>query len=157
ALQDRLDIRVVCGSASLPSVLADAGADDADMLVAVTSSDEINMIACQVAQTLFHIPRKIARVRENDYLCRDQELFTKMAIPVDVLISPEGLVTQRLEHLLEYPGALQVLDFAKGKVQLAAVRASYGSALVGHQIAELRAIVADADLRVAAIFRQERA
>ncbi|PKM04807.1 MAG: Trk system potassium transporter TrkA [Gammaproteobacteria bacterium HGW-Gammaproteobacteria-6] len=156
ALQDRLDLRTLCGSASHPQILAQAGAEDADMLVAVTSSDEINMIACQVAQSLFNVPRKIARVREHDYLTRSEALFNRDAIPVDVLISPEALVTRSLKRLLQYPGALQVLDFAGGKAQLVAVKARYGGALVGQQIASLRQHLPDVDLRVAAIFRRER-
>lgn len=156
-LQDRLDLRTICGSASLPHILAQAGAEDADMLVAVTSSDEINMIACQVAQSLFNLPRKIARVREHDYLANREALFSRDAVPVDVLISPEALVTRSLRRLLQYPGALQVLDFAEGKAQLVAVKARYGGALVGQQIASLRQHLPDVEIRVAAIFRRERA
>lgn len=157
ALQDRLDIRVVCGSASLPSVLTEAGAEDADMVIAVTSSDEINMVACQVAQTFFQTPRRIARVREQNYLARDKALFSDDAVPVSVLINPEDLVTQRLIHLLEYPGALQVLDFAEGRLQLVAVQAQFEGVLAGRKISELRAHIPKYDMRVAAIFRHEHA
>ena len=157
ALQDKLNVRVVVGSASLPGTLRQAGADDADMLIAVTSSDEINMVACQVAMTFFQVPRKIARVREADYLAAEQSLFSEKGVPVDVLISPENLVTERLVHLLEYPGALQVLDFADGRLQLVAVKASFGGELTGRQIAELRQHIANYDMRIAAVFRQEQA
>jgi trk system potassium uptake protein TrkA len=152
-LQDRLDIRTVRGRASYPEVLYQAGADDADMIIAVTSSDETNMIACQVAYTLFHTPTKIARVRSIEYL-KHARLFTQEALPVDVLISPEQLVTDYIEHLIEYPGALQVLDFANGSVQLVAVHAYYGGPLVGHELRELREHMPGIDARVAAIFRQ---
>ncbi|SDR71714.1 trk system potassium uptake protein TrkA [Halopseudomonas xinjiangensis] len=155
-LQDRLDVRTLRGSASHPQVLAQAGAQDADMLVAVTSSDEINMIACQVGQSLFNIPTKIARVREADYLSRDKQLFKREAVPIDVLISPEELVTRNLKRLIEYPGALQVLDFAGGRAQLVAVRAHYGGALVGQEIASLKEHTPSVDTRVAAIFRKSR-
>ncbi|MFT6614791.1 MAG: trk system potassium uptake protein TrkA [Halopseudomonas sp.] len=155
-LQDRLDVRTLNGSGSHPQVLAKAGAEDADMLVAVTNSDEINMIACQVAYSLFNIPTRIARVREPDYLTRDGALFSREAIPVDVLISPESLVTRGIKRLLQYPGALQVLDFADGKVQLVAVKARYGGALVGQRIAALREHLPGIDMRVAAIFRKEQ-
>ena len=121
-LSDRLDIRTIQGRGSFPTVLRQAGADDADMLVAVTRSDEINMIACQVAYTLFRTPTKIARVRESAYLTRSG-LFDNEAIPIDVLISPEQVVTNHIKRLLEYPGALQVIDFADGKAQLVGVRA----------------------------------
>lgn len=157
ALQDKLNVRVVVGSASLPITLRQAGADDADMLIAVTSSDEINMVACQVAMTFFQVPRKIARVRESDYLAADQTLFSENGVPVDVLISPENLVTERLVHLLEYPGALQVLDFADGRLQLVAVKASFGGQLTGRQIGELRQYIANYDMRIAAVFRKEQA
>ena len=152
-LQDRLDIRTVRGRASYPEVLSQAGADDADMIIAVTSSDETNMIACQVAYTLFHTPTKIARVRSIEYL-NHARLFAQEALPVDVLISPEQLVTDYIERLIEYPGALQVLDFANGSVQLVAVHAYYGGPLVGHELRELREHMPGIDARVAAIFRQ---
>jgi trk system potassium uptake protein TrkA len=154
-LQDRLDIRTVTGHASHPDTLAQAGADDADMVLAVTSSDETNMIACQVAYTLFHTPTKIARVRSLEYL-NHSRLFTQEALPVDVLISPEQLVTDYIERLIENPGALQVLDFAGGRVQLVAVRAYYGGPLVGQELRELKEHIPGADARVAAIFRSGR-
>ncbi|EPJ91565.1 MULTISPECIES: Trk system potassium transporter TrkA [Pseudomonas] len=155
-LGDRLDIRTVQGRASLPNVLRQAGADDADMLVAVTNSDETNMVACQVAYTLFHTPTKIARVREAAYLTRGQELFDNDAIPVDVLISPEQVVTNYIKRLIEHPGALQVIDFAEGKAQLVAVKAYYGGPLIGQQLRQLREHMPNVDTRVAAIFRRDR-
>ncbi|WP_017902515.1 Trk system potassium transporter TrkA [Pseudomonas asplenii] len=154
-LGDRLDIRTVQGRASFPTILRQAGADDADMLVAVTNSDETNMVACQVAHTLFHTPTKIARVRESAYLTR-AELFDNDAIPVDVLISPEQVVTNYIKRLIETPGALQVIDFAEGKAQLVAIRAYYGGPLVGQQLRQLREHMPNADTRVAAIFRRDR-
>jgi len=156
-LADRLDIRTIEGSASNPSVLESAGARDADMLIAVTNSDEVNMIACQVAHTLFNVPTKIARIREHDYLYGDHALFGSKAMPVDVLISPEELVTLHIKKLIQHPGALQVLDFAGGKAQLVAVKAYYGGPLVGREIAYLRTHMPKIDTRVAAIFRQDRA
>ena len=155
ALGDRLDIRTVHGRGSFPTVLQQAGADDADMLVAVTSSDETNMVACQVAYTLFQTPTKIARVRESAYLTRSG-LFANAAIPVDVLISPEQVVTHYIKRLIEYPSALQVIDFAGGKVQMVAVKAYYGGPLVGQQLRQLRTHMPNVDTRVAAIFRRDR-
>ncbi|KOY01886.1 Trk system potassium transporter TrkA [Pseudomonas nunensis] len=154
-LGDRLDIRTVQGRASFPTVLRQAGADDADMLVAVTNSDETNMVACQVAHTLFHTPTKIARVREAAYLTRGG-LFNNDAIPVDVLISPEQVVTNYIKRLIEHPGALQVIDFAEGKAQLVAVKAYYGGPLVGQQLRQLREHMPNVETRVAAIFRRDR-
>lgn len=155
-LGDRLDIRTIVGRGSFPTVLRQAGADDADMLVAVTNSDETNMVACQVAFTLFRTPTKIARVREASYLVRS-DLFDNEAIPVDVLISPEQLVTNYIKRLIEYPGALQVIDFAQGKAQLVAVKAYYGGPLVGQELRQLRQHMPSVDTRVAAIFRRNRA
>jgi trk system potassium uptake protein TrkA len=114
ALQDRLDIGTVTGGASYPNILHKAGAEDADMLIAVTNSDEINMMACQVAHTLFNTPTKISRVRSPNYLSHQKQLFTRENIPVDVIIGPEQLVTQNIQRLIANPGALQVLDFAEG-------------------------------------------
>ncbi len=151
-LQDHLDIRTVCGGASHPSVLENAGAEDADMVIALTNSDEVNMTACQVAQSIFNTPKKIARIRSQDYINRP-ELFSKESIPVDVMISPEGLVTDYIHHLIEHPSALQVLDFAFGKVQLVAVKAYYGGLLVGHELQTIRQHIPGVDMRVAAIFR----
>jgi trk system potassium uptake protein TrkA len=154
-LGDRLDIRTVQGRGSFPTVLRQAGADDADMLVAVTNSDETNMVACQVAYTLFHTPTKIARVREGAYLTR-AGLFDNDAIPVDVLISPEQVVTNYIKRLIEYPGALQVIDFGNGKAQLVGVKAYYGGPLVGQQLRQLRTHMPNVETRVAAIFRRDR-
>ena len=152
-LQDRLDLRTIHGHASHPDVLARAGADDADMIIAVTNSDEINMVACQVAYTLFHTPTKIARVRAVEYL-RHMQLFTPEACPVDMIISPEQLITDYILRLIQYPGALQVLDFAGGKVQLVGLKAYYGGPLVGNDLRELRKHMPNVETRVAAIFRR---
>lgn len=152
-LQDRFDLRTVQGYASHPEVLDRAGAQDADMIIAVTNSDETNMVACQVAYTLFHTPTKIARIRENQYQTHT-ELFAQEALPIDVLISPEQEVTDYIKRLIEFPGALQVLDFADGKIQLVAARAFYGGPLVGHRLAELPEQLPGVETRVMAIYRR---
>lgn len=152
-LRDRIDIGVVTGSASHPDVLISAGIEDADMLVAVTSNDEINMIACQVAHSLFRTPTKIARVRSQSYLSHGN-LFSNDVIPIDVLISPERLVSDYIYRLIEHPGALQVLDFAEGRVQLVAVKAYYGGPLVGQELRYMRQHMPSVQTRVAAIYRR---
>jgi len=154
ALQDRLDIRTVRGPASLPTVLEQAGTADAEMLVALTDSDETNMIACQVAYTLFNTPTKIARIRSGSYTLYREQLFRDDALPIDVMISPEQLVTDYIQRIIEHPGALQVLDFADGKVRLVGVRAYEGSALIGQALRTLPERMPGIDTRVAAIFRQ---
>ncbi|HEY3488087.1 MAG TPA: Trk system potassium transporter TrkA [Gammaproteobacteria bacterium] len=155
-LQDRLDIKTVAGMGAHPSVLRQAGAEDADMLIAVTSSDETNMVACQVAYTLFHIPTKIARVRASDYQT-ERQLFDRLATPIDVLISPERILTDHIQHLIEYQGALQVMDFAGGKVQLVAVRTFPGAPLVGHMVRTLKQHMPGLRTKVVAVYRQGRA
>ncbi len=155
-LQDHMDINTVLGEASYPDVLRRAGAEDADMVIAVTDSDETNMIACQVAYTLFHTPTKIARVRALEYL-NHASIFSQEALPVDVLISPEELITKNIQRLIEHPGALQVLDFADGQVQLVGVKAYYGGPLVGHELRRIRDHMPNIDTRVAAIYRRNRA
>ena len=154
-LQDRLDVHTVAGNAAFPSVLEAAGAAEADILVALTNSDEVNMIACAVAYRLFRTPTKIARIRSPEYTSRPQ-LFSEMAIPVDVFISPEQLVTEYLEQLIHQPGALQVLEFAAGKVRLAGARAEPGGALVGHALRELPEHLGRVETRVVAIYRGGR-
>ncbi len=155
ALQDRLDLRTVCGHASHPEVLKRAGAEDADMILAVTNSDETNMVACQIAHVLFHTPTKIARVRATEYLNFPQ-LFKENAFAIDVLISPDQAVTDYIQRLIEYPGALQVLDFAHGKVRMVAVRVHYGGLLLGRELRALREHMPGIQTRVAAIFRRNK-
>ena len=156
-LHNHLDLRTICGEAAHPDILAKAGAENTDLLIAVTNSDETNMIACQIAWLLFKIPTKIARVRDPSYLKNKDKLFSKDVeggIPVDVVISPEQVVTDHIFKLIRYPGALQVLDFAHGLVRLVAVKAYYGGPLVGNALATLKQHIPNVDTRVAAIFRQ---
>jgi trk system potassium uptake protein TrkA len=155
-LQDRLDIRTLAGHASHPAVLEQAGMADADMLIALTDNDEVNMIACQIAYTLFNTPRRIARVRSGGYLSYKDQLLNDQALPIDVLISPEQLVTDYIQRIIEHPGSLQVLDFAEGQVRLMGVRAYEGSSLVGQALRTLPDRMPGIDTRVAAIFRQGR-
>ncbi len=155
-LQDRLDIRTVLGHASHPDVLLRAGAEDADMVLAVTNSDETNMVACQVAYSLFRTPTKIARVRAFEYLTYPQ-LFASDTIPIDVMISPEQVIIDYVKRLIAHPGALQVLDFADGLVQLVAVKAYHDGPLVGQALRCLPEHMPGVDTRVAAIFRRGQA
>ena len=152
SLQEKYDLQTINGQASHPSVLEKAGANDADMIIAVTNSDETNMVACQVAYTVFHTPMKIARVRNNEYL-KSTALFDQEAMPVDVLISPEQLVTEYIARLISFPGALQVLDFAAGRVQMVAVKITGQSTIIGKKIGELAEHLPNTDFRIASIFR----
>jgi trk system potassium uptake protein TrkA len=155
-LQEQTGIRTLVGHASHPDVLKLAGIDDADMLLAVTNSDEVNMIACQVAHSLFHTPIRLARVRSPDYMAHPR-LFRPEAVPINFIINPEQLVTTFIEHLIESPGVLQILDFAGGMAQLVAVQAQHGGALVGKALHTLNQWKPAAETRVVAIFRHDRA
>ncbi len=154
-LKDHMDVGTAVGWPSHPDVLARAGAEDADMIIAVTENDEVNMIACQIAFSLFKTPKKICRLRSGSYIAAEN-LFNPEAIAVDVVISPEYLVSTYIARLIDLPGSLQVLDFADGKAQLVAVKAYYGGPLVGQEIRLLREHMPKVDTRVAAIFRRNR-
>jgi trk system potassium uptake protein len=154
-LQSRVDVRTVAGSASFPAVLEAAGIADTDMLVALTSSDEVNMVACEIANALYRTPTKIARIRAREYTSQDR-LFAEGALAVDVWISPEQLVTEYIERLIRNPGALHVVDFADGRARLVGMQARKGGLLVGQQLRTLRDHMPNADARIAAIYRNGR-
>ncbi len=153
-LQDRLDLRTVTGNAAHPAVLEKAGAHDADLIFAVTRSDETNLVACKLAARLFNTPMRIARIRAVDYL-QHQEIFADDSFAVDFAICPEQILTDHIVKLIEFPEALQVLEFAGGKVSLVAVRAFHGGPMVGHQLQDIRRHMPNVETRVAAIFRQD--
>ena len=155
-LKDRLDIATVEGQVSYPNIHESAGARDADMLIAITESDETNLVACQVAYSLFRTPKKICRLRSNSYVA-EKKLFCPEAIPIDVVISPEQEVSHYIKSLIDLPGSLQVLDFANGLVQLVGVKATRGGPLIDQEISQLREHMPNVDTRVAAIFRSNRA
>jgi trk system potassium uptake protein TrkA len=151
-LQDRLDVRTVVGHACHPDTLERAGAASADMLIALTNSDEVNMVACEVGHRVFRIATKIARVRAAEYIAHD-ELFADDAIAVDVRISPEQLVTQYIQQLIRYPGSFQVLDFADGRVRLVGVRARRDGLLVNQRVRDLKTHIPKVEVRIAALYR----
>ena len=151
-LQDRLDLRTVTGNAAHPTVLLQAGIEDCDLMIAVTRSDETNLVACRLAQELFNVPRRIARLRAPDYLTNERVLGEE-GFGVDLAICPEQILTDYIVKLIEFPEALQVLEFAHGKVSLVAVRAFQGGPLVGHPLKDLKKHIPSVDTRIAAIFR----
>lgn len=154
-LQDRLDLRTLVGSAAHPAVLEQAGIADTDMLLAVTQSDEVNLVACKLAASLYNTPTRIARIRATDFLGRP-EVFSRDNFSVDFSICPEQILTDYIAKLIEFPEALQVLEFADGKVSLVAVRAFEGGPLVGNPLSFLRTHMPQVATRVAAIFRKDR-
>lgn len=155
-LQERLDLRTVQGSGSNLDVLRRAGAEDADLLIAVTASDEVNLVACQICARSFNTPRRIVRLREGQW-AKNPEVIGPDGFGVDVAISPEHTITETLHRLIDIPEALQVLEFAGGRVSLLGVRAAEGSPMVRHPIRDLRQHLPGIDARVVAIFRRGRA
>jgi trk system potassium uptake protein TrkA len=153
-LQERLDLRTLTGNAAHPSVLEQAGIADADMLLAVTQSDEVNLVACKLAATLYNTPTRIARIRATDYLERP-EVFSPDNFCVNFSICPEQILTDYIVKLIEFPEALQVQRFSQGKASLVAVRAFEGGPLVGQPLSFLRTHMPQIDTRVAAIFRKD--
>ena len=151
-IQGRADLRTVTGKASHPTVLEQAGARDADMIIALTDSDETNMVACQVAYTLFHVATKIARIRAVEYFTYNN-LFVQEALPVDVLISPEYLISQYIQRLIEHPDSLQVLDFADGRIKLLALRAS--PRMVGRRLRDIWDLMPETEAKVVAVYRND--
>jgi len=155
-LQDRLDLRGVVGNGIQPSVLRDAGIDDADMIIACAPQDETNLVVCKIAHDLFNVPTRIARVRSPEF-AQGSPMLERNGFAVDQVICPEQSVTSYIRKLIRYPEALQVLEFAQGLVSLIAVRAVEGSPLVQHNLAEIPTLVAGADMRIVAIYRLEKA
>jgi len=153
-LQDRFDLRGLVGNAALPSTLKQAGADDSDMLIAVTAYDETNLVACKIAADLFNVPTRIARVR-NVELQQHPQLIGDQGFRCSHVIFPEQTVTDTLLNLIEFPEALQVLEFADGKASLIAVRAVAGGPLVSHPVKELRRHLPNVDARIVAMFRED--
>lgn len=155
-LQHRLDIQTIHGSGAHPDILINAGIEQADMIIAVTDSDEINMMGCQIAYSLFRTPNKIARIRSRSFY-KYPELFTNEHVPVDVCISPETLVTEHIENLIAYPGASQVFDFADGLVLLVIIKPLPEGLMIGKTLAELYEHLGEIQARVVAIFRDKTA
>ena len=155
-LQDRLDLRGVVGNGIQPSVLREAGAEDADMLIACAPLDETNLVACKVAHDVFGIQTRIARVRSPEFT-DGSALMGKDGFAVDEVICPEESLTSYIRKLIEYPEALQVLEFSQAQASLIAVRAMEGGPMVHHVISELPQLVPDLPMRIVAIYRRDAA
>jgi trk system potassium uptake protein TrkA len=118
-INDSLDVKAIVGKATLPSVLENANTKEADMIIAVTKNDEINMLICQIAYSIFKVPKKIARIRSQDYLNpKFSKLYNKENLPIDVIISPELEIAKSIQRKLESPGALDNVPFAENKIRL---------------------------------------
>ena len=154
-VDESYDVRGMLGHASHPEVLERAGAQDADMLIAVTRSDEVNMVACQVAYSLFNVRRRIARLRHSGYLEQNRRgLYAQDQLPIDVIISPEIEVARGIERRLRTPGAFDTVPLAEGRVQLLGIHCNTGTcSLLGHRLAELEVISPGAGFVVVAVVR----
>lgn len=148
-----IDINTIVGNASYPTILELAGIEDANMLIAVTQSDETNMLACQMAHTLYGVKKKIARIRTSEYLHK-KELFTENAIPIDFVITPEILITTYIERIIEEPGAAQIFEFEDGLIQLVETRVFANSPIANSPIADLHKHLQDTKFRIVSINRK---
>ena len=155
-LQRHLDIKTVIGYGAYPSVLEKAGIKFMDVVIAVMRSDERNMVACRMAHTLYNVKKKIARIRTTEYLLRP-EIFSNDALPIDFLITPENLITEYIQGIVEQPGASQVFDFENGLVQLVETRAFIGTPIVNRPIKELHEHMPDVKIRIVSLYRNEKA
>jgi trk/ktr system potassium uptake protein len=156
-ITETLDVQGIVGYASHPDVLDQAGARDADLLIAVTHYDEVNMIACQVAHALFEVPRKIARVRAQSYLQPHwAELFSQGALPIDAIISPEIEVARAVERRLEIPGAFDAIPLSDGKITLVGVRCHAECPVTNTPLRQLSELFPDLHISVVVIVRNDR-
>ena len=137
-INDSLDVKAIVGKATYPSVLEKANAIEADMIIAVTKNDEINMLICQIAYTAFKIPKKIARIRSQNYLDpKFSKLYNKENLPIDVIISPEIEIAKSIQRKLESPGALDNVPFADNKIKLLEILIEESCPLKGIKLNEL--------------------
>jgi trk system potassium uptake protein TrkA len=153
-LEDRLDLRGVPGNGIQPSVLRRAGAEDADLFIACASLDETNLAACKVAHDVFGIPTTVARLRSPEFEA-GEALLSKTGFAVDHVICPEESVMHYIHKLIEFPEALQVLEFSQGRAHLIAVRVTEGSPLANHTISEFKERYPGVTMRVVAVYRKE--
>ena len=155
-VSDSLDVRAIEGYASHPDVLEKAGAHDAEMIVAVTQNDEINMVACQVAHSLFEVPTKIARIRAQTYLDPSwQNLFTRDHMPIDVIISPEIEVARAITSRLTVPGATDMVSFVDDRVRVVAVSIDETCPIIDTPLRQLTELFPDLHMRIVGIIRAE--
>lgn len=155
-ISDTLDVNAYVGFCSHPKTLEEAGAAHADMIIAVTESDEINMITCQVAHSLFNVPVKIARIRHQNYLQNKwQDLFRKDHMPIDVIISPEIEVARALNHTLHVPGSIDSSPFAEGLLKTVSIRCSLNCPIVNKQVGRINEMISEINTSIIGIQRDQ--
>ena len=156
-ISESIDVKAIVGRATFPSVLEKAGAKEADMIIAVTKSDEVNMIVCQIAHSIFNVTKKIARIRSHDYLDpKYGKLYSKIELPVDVIISPELEVAKSLQRKLEAPGALDNVPFAKGKIKMLEIAIDEKCPIANTQLNKLTKTFPDLEANILGVIRDEK-
>ena len=156
-INDTLDVKGIVGKATYPSILEKADAEDADMIIAVTRNDEINMLICQIAYTVFKIPKKIARIRSQDYLNpKFSKVYDKDNLPIDVIISPEIEIAKSIQRKLEAPGALDNVPFANNKIRLLEIQINKNCPILNIKLNELTKKFPDLDANILGVIRKEK-
>ena len=156
-INDTQDVKGVVGRATFPSVLEKAGANDTDMIIAVTQNDETNMVICQVAHSIFNINKKIARIRSQEFLgSKWGKLFGESNLPIDVIISPELEVAKSLQRKLEAPGALDSVPFAEGKIKVLEINIDKKCPLINTELGQLTKKFPDLRANILGVIRGEK-
>jgi len=156
-IDDALDVKAVVGKATYPSILEKANASEADMIIAVTRNDEINMLICQIAFSIFNVPKKIARIRSQDYLNpKFTKVYNKENLPIDVIISPEIEIAKSLQRKLEAPGALDNVPFANNKIRLLEILINEECPLINIKLNELTKRFPKLDANILGVIRNDR-
>ena len=156
-ISDNLDVKTIIGSPSLPSILSKAGAKECEILIAVTRSDETNMVCCQIGYSLFNIPKKIARIRQQDYLKGEwQKLYTNKDLPIDAIISPEEEVAKALYRRLQSPGTIDMVELADKRLKLIALRCEENCKILGKSLRELAVQFSDYLANILFVFRGDQ-
>ena len=156
-ISDTLDVKVILGKATYPSILEKANASEADMIIAVTRNDEINMLICQIAFSIFNIPKKIARIRSQDYLNpKYTNVYNKENLPIDVIISPEIEIAKSIQQKLEAPGALDSVPFAENKIRLLEILINENCKLINIKLNDLTKKYPNLDANIIGIIRDDK-
>ena len=156
-ISDTLDVKVIVGKATYPSILEKANASEADMIIAVTRNDEINMLICQIAFSIFNVPKKIARIRSQDYLNpKFTRVYNKENLPIDVIISPELEIAKSIQRKLEAPGALDSVPFAENKIRLLEILIKKDCPLIDVQLNEMTKKFPKLEANIVGIIRNDK-
>jgi trk system potassium uptake protein TrkA len=156
-IDEALDVKAIVGKATYPSILEKANASEADMIIAVTRNDEINMVICQIAFSIFNIPKKIARIRSQDYLNpKFTTVYNKENLPIDVIISPELEIAKSIQRKLEAPGALDSVPFAENKIRLLEILINDNCNLINIKLNELTKKYPNLDANIIGVIRGEK-